>query len=178
AFLRFDTFHRFASALVYFPADKFRGGLVRTLGNILVETLGGRLSAAYPHTEEGQLTRIHYLVDLEGGRRAFDEAALQTRLEKAVRLWSDDFSETLHATMPVERAENLYARYGNAFSEGYREAFGAAEAIADIAKLEEIKKAGSGALALRSSSGPDVTDGNVTFKIYHAGGVIELSDLL
>jgi glutamate dehydrogenase len=178
AFLRFDTFHRFASALVYFPADKFRGGLVRTLGNILVETLGGRVSAAYPHTEEGQLTRIHYLVDLEGGRRAFDETALQARLEKAVRLWSDDFSETLHATMPVERAENLFARYGNAFSEGYREAFSAAEAIADIAKLEDVKKAGPGALALRSSSGTDITDGKVTFKIYHAGGVIELSDLL
>ena len=178
AFLRFDTFHRFASALVYFPADKFRGGLVRTLGTILTETLGGRLSAAYPHTEEGQLTRIHYLIDLEGGRREFDEPALQARLEKAVRLWSDDFSETLHATMPGDRAESLFARYGSAFSEGYREAFNAAEAIADIAKLEEVKKAGAGALALRSSSGADVSDGNVTFKIYHAGSVIELSDLL
>src|SRR6185436_5517992 len=160
AFLRFDTFHRFASALVYFPADKFRGGLVRTLGNILVETLGGRLSAAYPHTEEGQLTRIHYLIDLEGsGKRAFDEAALQAKLEKAVRLWSDDFSETLHATMAGERAERLFAHYGAAFSEGYREAFTAAEAIADIAKLEDVKKAGPGALALRSSSGADATDG-------------------
>ncbi|MBI1213506.1 MAG: NAD-glutamate dehydrogenase [Alphaproteobacteria bacterium] len=178
AFLRFDTFHRFASVLVYFPADKFRGGLVRTLASILVETLGGRLSAAYPHTEEGQLTRIHYIIDLDGGRKAFDEAALQTRLEKAVRLWSDDFSEALHAAMPTARAEALFAKYGRAFSEGYRETFSATEALGDIAKLEEIKEVGPGALTLRSLRGGNVHDGDVTFKIYHAGSLIELSDLL
>ena len=138
AFLRFDTFDRFASALVYFPADKFRGGLIRTLGKILTDALGGKLGASYPHTEEGQLTRIHYMIDLEGGRRAFDEEALQAKLEKAVRLWSDDFSATLHATLPGERADNVFARYAGAFSEGYRETFGAQEAIADIAKIEEV----------------------------------------
>jgi len=178
AFLRFDTFNRFASALVYFPADKFRGGLMRTLGGILVEALGGRIAAAYPHTEEGQLTRIHYMIDLDGGRSSFDEEALQAKLEKAVRLWRDDFSEALYATLAPERADQVFARYANAFSEGYRESFGPGEAIADIAKLEEVQMAGAGALALRSSSGADVSDGIVTFKIYHAGGVIELSDLL
>jgi len=48
-FLRFDTFNRFASALVYLPADKFRGGLMRTLGSIFDRGLGrahcGGLSA-------------------------------------------------------------------------------------------------------------------------------------
>jgi len=71
------------------------------------------------------------MIDLEGGRRAFDEDGLQAKLEKAVRLWSDDFSETLHATLAPERADKVFARYANAFSEGYREAFGPAEAIAE-----------------------------------------------
>src|SRR6185436_16285777 len=66
----------------------------------------------------------------------------------------------------------------SAFSEGYREMFEPAEAMLDIAKLEDVARAGSGALALWSSSGTSKADGVIQFKIYHAGGVIELSDLL
>ena len=179
AFVRFDTFDRFASALVYFPADKFRGGLVRTLGQIFKDALGGQITGAYPRTEEGQMTRILYTVALPDGRRAeFDEDALQVRVERAVRLWSDDFADALSATMTPERADAIFSRYAGAFSEGYREMFGPAEAMLDIAKLEEVAQKGSGALALRSSSGSSKADGVLQFKIYHAGGVIELSDLL
>ncbi len=179
AFVRFDTFDRFASALVYFPADKFRGGLVRSLGSILKDVLGGQITGAYPRTEEGQMTRILYTIAFPDGRRpSFDEEALQLRLERAVRLWSDDFAEALATSLPPEQADAIFARYGAAFSEGYREVFGPTEAILDIAKLEEVAQAGSGALALRSSSGASRTDGVVQFKIYHPGGVIELSDLL
>ena len=81
AFVRFDTFDRFASALVYFPADKFRGGLVRTLGQILKDALGGQITGAYPRTEEGQMTRILYTIAFPDGRRpAFDEEALQVKV--------------------------------------------------------------------------------------------------
>ena len=179
AFVRFDTFDRFASVLVYFPADKFRGGLVRTLGQILREALGGQITGAYPRTEEGQMTRVLYTVSFPDGRHAeFDEDALQARIERAVRLWSDDFADALAAAMPPERAEAIFTRYAGAFSEGYREMFGPAEAMLDIAKLEDVARTGSGALALRSSSGASQSDGVIQFKIYHAGGVIELSDLL
>jgi glutamate dehydrogenase len=179
AFVRFDTFDRFASALVYFPADKFRGGLMRTLGKILQEALGGQITGAYPRTEEGQMTRILYTVSFPDGRRtAFDEAALQARVEQAVRLWSDDFADALSAAMTPERADEIFVRYAGAFSEGYREMFRPAEAMLDIAKLEEVAQRGKGSLALRSSSGASQADGVLQFKIYHAGGVIELSDLL
>ncbi|MEQ1863636.1 MAG: NAD-glutamate dehydrogenase [Micropepsaceae bacterium] len=179
AFVRFDTFDRFASVLVYFPADKFRGGLVRALGQIIKEVLGGQIAGAYPRTEEGQMTRILYNVAFPDGRRAaFDEEALQARVERAVRLWSDEFAEALAGTMTPERADAIFTRYAGAFSEGYREMFGPAEAMLDIAKLEDVAQRGEGALALRSSSGSSQADGILQFKIYHAGGVIELSDLL
>jgi glutamate dehydrogenase len=179
AFVRFDTFDRFASALVYFPADKFRGGLVRTLGQILKDALGGQITGAYPRTEEGQMTRILYTVAFPDGRRpAFDEEALQVKVERAVRLWSDDFADALGAALAPDRANSIFAQYGTAFSEGYREAYGPTEAILDIDKLEEVAHAGPGAIALRSSSGASRADGVIRFKIYHAGGVIELSDLL
>ena len=69
AFIRFDQFNRFASALVYFPADKFRGGLIRSIGTVLTETLGGQIASAFPHTEEGQMTRVHYTITLPEGDR-------------------------------------------------------------------------------------------------------------
>jgi glutamate dehydrogenase len=178
-FIRFDAFDRFATALVYFPADKFRGGLVRGLGAILTEMIGGQVTNAYPHTEEGQMTRIHYSIAfIEQPRRDYSAEALQQRIARAVRLWSDDFADALAKAMPPEQAEATFSRYVHAFSEAYREAFPPAEAILDIAKLEEVANAGPGALTLRSSSGASISDGVIQFKIYHAGGVIELSDLL
>ncbi|NOT42840.1 MAG: NAD-glutamate dehydrogenase, partial [Alphaproteobacteria bacterium] len=178
-FIRFDTFERFASVHVYFPADKFRGGLIRSLGGILTDALGGQIASAYPHTEEGQMARIHFTVMFPDGRpKTYDHVALKARLTSAVRLWSDDFSDALSRAMAPEQADAIFARYSGAFSEAYREAFGPAEAILDIGKAEEVVQAGAGALALRSSGGTDPNDGVIQFKIYHAGGVIELSDLL
>src|SRR6185295_19078207 len=85
AFVRFDNFDRFASALVYFPADKFRGGLVRTVGQIIKDAVGGQITGAYPRTEEGQMTRILYTIEFPDGRQAkFDEDALQLKVERAV----------------------------------------------------------------------------------------------
>ena len=131
AFIRFDSFNRFASALIYFPADKFRGGLVRTLGTILTDTLGGQIASAYPHTEEGHMTRVHYTVTLpEGPRRVFDMAALQSRIKGAVRLWTDNFAEALQSAVPVEQIDRIYGRYAGAFTEAYRVAFEPSEAIA------------------------------------------------
>ncbi|MEQ1753373.1 MAG: NAD-glutamate dehydrogenase [Micropepsaceae bacterium] len=179
AFIRFDTFNRFASALIYFPADKFRGGLVRTIGAILTDTLRGQIASAFPHTEEGHMTRIHYTITLpESGRASFDMDALQERIAAAVRLWTDNFGEALQRTLPAGRADAVYSNYANSFSEAYRVAFDPSEAIADIEKLEEVSKAGPGSLALRTSSGDRPDDGTISLKIYHAGAVIELSDLL
>ncbi len=178
-FIRFDTFERFASVHVYFPADKFRGGLIRSLGGILTEALGGHVASAYPHTEEGQMARIHFTVVFAEGRpKPYDHAALKARLTRAVRLWADDLADALGQSVSSDQADAIFARYSNAFSEAYREAFAPAEAILDIGKVEEVAQAGAGALALRSSGGADPADGVIHFKIYHAGGVIELSDLL
>jgi len=179
AFIRFDAFNRFASALVYFPADKFRGGLVRTIGGILTDALGGQIATAFPHTEEGHMTRVHYTVTLpDSGPKRFDPNALQERIAGAVRLWTDNFSEALQKEHSGEKAEFLYHQYATAFTEAYRVAFEPSEALLDIEKLESVLKAGAGTLALRAANGSKTDDGIIGLKIYHAGGVIELSDLL
>ena len=86
AFLRFDTFDRFVSALIYVPSDVFRNRLTREFGDILSRMFGGKISAQSAQSEEGQLTRVHLIIDLDGGERpAFSETALQTRLDAAGR---------------------------------------------------------------------------------------------
>ena len=178
AFIRFDAFNRFASALVYFPADKFRVGLVRTIGTLLTETLGGQIATAFPHTEEGQMTRIHYTLTLpEDGPRRFDMNALQARIADAVRLWTDNFAAALQRRYPGERAEALNGIYAAALPEAYRVAFAPEEAIVDIEKLEDVARA-PGSIALRTAGGEASDDGVIGLKIYHAGPVIELSDLM
>jgi glutamate dehydrogenase len=107
-FIRFDTFERFASVHVYFPADKFRGGLIRSLGGILTDALGGQVGSAYPHTEEGQMARIHFTILFPEGRpKPYDHAELKARLTRAVRLWSDDFSDALGQSMAPEQADAM-----------------------------------------------------------------------
>ena len=178
AFVRFDAFNRFASALVYFPADKFRVGLVRSIGALLTETLGGQITTAFPHTEEGHMTRVHYTLTLpEDGRRDFDMNALQARIADAVRLWTDNLAAALQRRQPGEGADALHALYAPALPEAYRVAFAPEEAILDIEKLEEISKR-PGSIALRTVGGDRRDDGVIGLKIYHAGPVIELSDLM
>ncbi len=179
AFIRMDAFNRFASALVYFPADKFRGGLVRTIGGILTDALGGQIATAFPHTEEGHMTRVHYTVTLpDSGPRSYDADALQERIAAAVRLWTDNFAEELLKGHSGEKADQLYNKYASSFTEAYRVAFDPAEALLDIEKLEAVSAAGAGSIALRTANGSRTDDGIVGLKIYHAGEVIELSDLL
>jgi glutamate dehydrogenase len=162
AFIRFDQFSRFASALVYFPADKFRGGLIRSIGGVLTDMLGGQVASAFPHTEEGHMTRVHYTITLpDGGVHGYDDAKLQARIAAVVRLWTDNFAEELQQKLPAGQAEAYYLQYAGAFNEAYRVAFRPAEAIEDFAKLESVSQAGAGALALRTRSGDSTTDGTI-----------------
>jgi glutamate dehydrogenase len=179
-FFRFDTFDRFVSALVYVPTDVFRSRLLRDFGAILSQAFNGDVSSAEYQNEEGQLTRVHIVVDRRPGPRpAVSEHVLQNQLESAVRLWEDEFKTFLNDTRAPDESAAFTARYADAFTDGYREQTPVSEAAIDVARLEQILASPDpDALIIRSwRNAADAAD-RLHLKIYRRGGVIELSAIL
>ena len=56
-FLRYDTFDRFVSALVYVPRDRYSTGVRERIGEHLAESFGGYIAAYYPQFRDAPLAR-------------------------------------------------------------------------------------------------------------------------
>ena len=176
-FARRDPFDRFVSVLLFLPRDHYDSGLEKTVGAMLAEAWGGRVSAAYPGFFDVPLARVHYIIGVRPGAHPEpDLDALERRVAEAARTWNDRFAEALRTSgMDPDRAEDLLRRYADAFSPGYRDLFGAVEALADIEvmetrsedpiKVRAYRAAGDSALRFR-------------FKLYREGEVAVLSDVL
>lgn len=181
AFLRFDTFDRFVSALVFVPAEKFRARLVRDLGRTLGDALEADVAFNTIQNDEGQLTRVHFILNRRANRRpAVDEGELSERLEAIVRTWADEFGNAIHQAMGTEEAEALLGSYADAFGEGYREVYPPHEALQDVMVLEEMRRSNlpSHDLGMRTWRAPEDGQQQLRLKIYKAGDAIALSDIL
>ena len=64
---------------------------------IFTDASAGALRAAYPHTDEGQLARVHYIIDRKR-RRASDRSRCRPSSRRPCA-WDDGFAEALHATL-------------------------------------------------------------------------------
>ena len=136
---RRDRFDRFVSILVFTPRDRYDSEVRRRIGEYLAEIYGGRVSAFYPFFPEGPLVRVHFIIGLRGNGPADpDRATLEEAVSAIVRTWSDALMDALAAVHDPGRARTLFGRYGNAFSEGYREVYSPATAVSDVRVVERL----------------------------------------
>ncbi|HXF88846.1 MAG TPA: NAD-glutamate dehydrogenase [Xanthobacteraceae bacterium] len=136
---RRDRFDRFVSVLVYVPRERFDVRLRNKVGAYLAEVFKGHVSAYYQFFPEGPLTRVHYIIGREEGRTPDpDQAALEAEVAAIVRSWTDSLALALAEAYEPNRARALFARYGSAFSEGYRERYTPQDAVADIRVMERL----------------------------------------
>ena len=139
---RRDRFDRFVSVLVYVPRDRYGSGTRAAIGNFLAETYKGRLSAFYPFFPDGPLVRVHYIIGrYEGATPNPDRASLEHAVANIVRTWIDGLQEALALVHDFAKAQALFARYRNAFSVGYQEAYPPTTAVADIRVIENLSAA-------------------------------------
>ena len=142
ALARVDEFDRFVSVLVFVPKDRYDTELRRRIGEFLAGVFEGRVSASYPAYPEGPLARTHFIIGRdEGATPQVPREALERGIAGIVRTWADALRDQLDATIGGPRARALAARYADAFSAAYREAFGAEQAITDVAILEQLSEA-------------------------------------
>jgi glutamate dehydrogenase len=136
---RRDLFNRFESVLVYVPRDRYDGNVRRRIGDYLAQAFKGRVTAFYPFFPEGPLVRVHFIVALwEGTPPAPERAELERQVEAIVRTWIDALGDELAQLHEPARASALLQRYGDAFSQGYREAYSPLDAVADIRRIEAL----------------------------------------
>jgi glutamate dehydrogenase len=139
ALARADEFDRFVSVLVYIPKDRYDTTVRRRVGEFLAAIYKGRISAAYPSYPEGPLARTHYIIGRdEGATPVIDADTLEDGILAIVRTWADALKSALDETIGGAKARSLTARYGEAFSAAYREAFDATAALKDIGIVDRL----------------------------------------
>jgi glutamate dehydrogenase len=175
ALARVDEFDRFVSVLVFVPKDRYDTQARQRIGQFLASIYEGRISASYPDYPEGPLARTHYIIGRDEGQTPdVPRETLEKGISAIVRTWSDALRDALDASVGGARARALASRYAEAFNAAYREAFGAEQAIADIALLEQLSEARPRAVDLYRREGDDET--RVNLKVFSLNVALPLSE--
>lgn len=172
ALARIDTFDRYVSVMVYIPKDRYDTNIRRRVGEYLATVYKGRLSAAYPAYPEGALARTHYIIGRDEGKTPdIARADIEAAIASIVRTWPDALKNALSERGAEGR--QLSARYADGFSASYRDAFGAADAMRDIAVIEKLSAAQPRAVDLYRRDNADANQ--ISLKVYARGAAIPLS---
>ena len=138
---RRDRFDRFVSVLVFIPRERYDSDIRLKIGEYLSRAFIGRVSAFYPFFPEGPLVRVHFIIGRSGGHAlAIDGATLDREVAAIVRSWTDGLSDALALVNPPDKVGDLYARYRDAFSIGFQEAYSPAVAAGDIRVVESLSE--------------------------------------
>ena len=82
---------------------------------------------------------MHFIIALwEGAPPPPDRDRLEREVEAIVRTWIDALGDELAQIYDPATARTLLERYGDAFSQGYREAYAPLDAVADIRRIEGL----------------------------------------
>ena len=177
-FCRRDPFDRFVSILLFLPRDHYDSAVEKKAGAILADAWGGRVSAAYPSFPDQALARVHYILGVHPGDHPQpDLSELEAKVAEAARTWDDRFATALSMSgLPPERQADILRRYGgDAFPPGYRDLFGAEEALADIAVMDAPS---SDPIKIRAYRTAQESNLEFRFKLYREHEPAPLSDLM
>ncbi|MEW2443930.1 NAD-glutamate dehydrogenase [Micromonospora marina] len=189
-FLRRDAYGRFISCLIYLPRDRFTTQNRLRMQDILLRELNGVGVDYTTRVTESMLARVHFIVrtDPNNPPGDIDADLLAEELADATRLWDDDYRLVLERKLGDEQAKHLFARYADAFPEGYKDGHTPYEAMKDLAKLELLEEPGQLEMHLFRKQAPPrpyaarATDADETmdvrFKVYRYGEPMMLSAVL
>ena len=156
ALARADKFDRFVSILVFIPREKYDTDVRMRVAAFLAQIYKGSISASYVSFPEGALARVHYIIGrYEGKTPVVERATLEAGISAIAATWGDKLKAALAASTDGMRARMLANRYARAFTGGYTEAFGAEQAITDIAAIEKLTPTRPVAISVHRDEGHD-----------------------
>jgi glutamate dehydrogenase len=176
-FLRADQLAHFVSGLVYLPRDRYTTAVRLEMQDILVRELGGESIEYTARVSESPWAVVHFTVRLAAGSHPADvdtsllnESRIQNLLTEAARTWGD---RLIGAVKTGAIGQAAAEHYSTAFPEVYKQAFAPADAISDIAIIEELQ---DNSVKLVFSEG---AEGEASLLTWYLGGrSASLSELL
>ncbi len=179
-FLRDDHDGRFVSALVYLPRDRYNTRSRLEMQAILLRELGGGILEYSARVTESDLAMVHFTIRTPPGEPVPDvdtgpanRERIETLLAGATQSWDDDLVDRSSDEPQVDL--QTAQRYATVFPESYKEDFGAARAIRDVARIERLQ---TGAIDLELYRHRDADPGKWRFTLYVAGDAVSLSQVL
>jgi len=168
-FARIDPFDRFVSVLLYVPRDRYDSKLRVRAGELLSQAYGGLVSAYYPNFSDSPLARVQFIIGITPGDHGTpDLKAIEARIARAARTWSDDLDVAIReAVAEPAAAANLIGLYSEAFTAGYRDRYEAGEGVTDIDVIESLGDDDD--IAIRAFRRPDDSALHFRFKLYRSG---------
>ncbi|MET0901116.1 MAG: NAD-glutamate dehydrogenase [Mycobacterium sp.] len=176
-FARGDQLGHFVSCLVYLPRDRYTTVVRLAMQEILVREFGGVSIDYAARVSESPWALVHFTVKMPDGTDPHsldvseaNETRIQHLLTEAARTWGDRLQGAVTSgAIDQARADH----YSGAFSEVYKQAVDPAEAIADIAIIEELDDNSVKLVFEGTGDG-----GNAQLKWYLGGRSATLSELL
>jgi glutamate dehydrogenase len=173
-FVRRDPLERFVSCFVYVPRERYDSQLRGRFGTILEEAFAGRISAFHTHLDESALARIHFVIrTTRGAVPRVETATLEARLAQAGRSWTDRVHQAA-ATAFGEEAARARLRRIQSFPIGYQAQADAAQAVADLRRIDAVSAGSPLEVALHSASDSQLPG----LRLYRAQEPVALSDVL
>ncbi|NAZ82801.1 NAD-glutamate dehydrogenase [Kineococcus sp. R8] len=152
-FLRQDAYRRFMSCLVFLPRDRYSTRVGAGVEALLRDAFDGGSVESTLAVTESVLARLHVVVRARPGEELtdVDAAALEARVADAVRSWDDDLLDAAREQLGADAGAALVRRWARGVPGSYRADVGAAVAVGDLVRVEEL-------LAQVDSSGDPLAD--------------------
>src|SRR5918997_3426098 len=139
-FVRRDTYGRFFSCLVFVPRDRYNTLIRERMQGILLRAFDGENVEYNVRLSESVLARIHFIIYTRPGEApGYDEEEIERRIVETTRSWADNLYEALVEQCGEERGTELFRKYRDAFSPGYRAGFIPRTAVSDIQRMETLE---------------------------------------
>ncbi|MGY6499415.1 MAG: NAD-glutamate dehydrogenase [Acidimicrobiales bacterium] len=178
-FVRHDSFGRSVSCIVYVPRDRFRTEVREAIQRLIEDQVDGETVRFEVSMSSSSLARLYLVVSTPADRRVeLDVRAVEQRLERSTRTWSDGLTRELVDRHGEGVGLELAARWAHAFPAGYREDRTPDLAVADIDRLEALAGSDDEAVAVRTYHPLEAAEGVLHLKLYRFGRSVRLSSVL
>src|SRR5487761_962133 len=175
---RRDPYHRFYSCLVYVPRDRYNTEVRQRIEQIVLDGFAGRSVESQVQISGSSHARVHVVVRTEPpGPRKVDIAAIEARIADAALTWTDRLREVLVAREGEAAGIALATRYRRVFPLAYEEDVAPADALADIAALEQLRDSRE-ARRLSLHRPQHQKPARMHLKVVRLGDPVPISDLL
>src|SRR5919112_961636 len=176
-FVRRDTYGRFFSCLVFVPRDRYTTVIRERMQDILLKAFDGVNVEYNVRLSESVLARIHFIIYTKPGETPeYDEEEIERRIVETTRSWTDNLYDAMIEQCGEEQGIELFRKYRDAFSPGYRAGFLPRTAVSDVQRMETLKSEDDLGMSLYHPI--EEPEDFLGFKLFRLGDQVSLSEIL